>query len=117
MAGVAELEAGLTSQRTKAALAAAKARGVRLGGPNGAAPLVSYIRAHGNGKAMAGKAKAAAARAEPWRGVLQAMLDKGLSYGGIARELAAAGERTPRGSRWSDVAVSRMIKRLELVPA
>ena len=79
--------------------------------------LVAYVTTHGNGRARAGKAKAAGARAEPWRVILSDMIARGLTYGGIARELDGQGDRTPRGARWSDVAVGRMISRLGLVAA
>ena len=114
LAGVAELEAALISQRTREALAAVKARGKRLGARPGASPLSAYLREHGNKAALQGKAKAANRRAEPWRGVLQEMLDRGLGYNGIARELDGKGERTPRGGTWSAMAVSRMVKRLSI---
>ena len=117
MANVAELEAAICGQRTRDALRACKARGKRLGARPGASPLSAYLREHGNKAGLEGKAKAANRRAEPWRAILSDMLDRGLSYGGIARELDGQGERTPRGSRWSDVAVARMIARLSLTPA
>lgn len=116
MANVAELEAGLISQRTRAALAAAKARGVRLGNPRGARALRAYEAEHGHAHATSGRVKAADQRAESWRGVFEEMLGRGLSMSAIARELNAAGETTPRGGRWQTTTVSRMVARLGLDP-
>jgi len=114
MANVAELETAMIGQRTRDALAAAKARGVRLGGPLGARPLVDYVRHHGNARAVAGKAAAADRRAEPWRDTISAMLAEGLSLNEIARRLDGQGERTALGGRFTATAVRRIVKRLGL---
>ncbi len=114
MAAVAELEAGLISERTKAALKAARARGQRLGNPHGAKFLIAHVREYGNGAALAGKQRAADARAESWRGIIESMLAKGMGNCAIARTLNERGELTPRGCQWTATALRRLRERLEL---
>ena len=114
MANVAELEAGLISQRTKDALAACKAKGVKLGGPNGAAPLVEYIRKHGNKAAIAGKKRVADDRAEAYRGEISEMLERGLGNTAIARELNARGERSVAGGKFTATSIRLLRARLGL---
>jgi len=117
MAQTAELEAGLISERTRAALAAAKARGVRLGARPGHSPLSAYLREHGNAAGVQGARRAADERAASWRTIFEEMVAKGLSLNAMARELDGNGDRTPRGGTWTAKACSRMIDRLCLTPA
>lgn len=91
MVSVAELEAGLTSQRTKAALAAAKARGTKLGGYRG------FTVNHAEG--LEARRKAAAefkARLAP---ELEAIRSTGAhSLNAIAGELNRRGVKRSRSS-------------------
>lgn len=114
MGGFAEMEAGLISERTKAALRACKARGVRLGNPDNGKALVEHIRLYGNAPAMVGKTKAAMERAEIWRDTLESLISEGLSNCGIARALNARGEKSVRGGVWSACAVGRLRVRLAI---
>jgi DNA invertase Pin-like site-specific DNA recombinase len=108
MASVAELEAGLISTRTKAALAAAKARGKKLGGNRGAV-LSDVARASGR-EAQVTRANERAADLRP---VLRDLQRHGVtSFQGIARALNERNIPTARGrGSWSAVQVARVLER------
>ena len=95
-AALAEQERRMISQRTRAGLAAAKARGVKLGNPELAAR----------------QAADAAARDEALRPVLVSMA--GQSSRAIAQALTEQGVEPPRGGAWSYQTVLRMMARLGL---
>lgn len=107
MAAVAELEAGLISQRTRAALAAAKEKGIRLGNPRLRAGAPEHARA-----AAAAKSEAARARTADILPYIDAARRAGAR---TLRELAAAltarGVPPPRGERcaWHPMQVKRVV--------
>lgn len=93
-AALAEKERDLISERTRAALAAAKARGVRLGS---------------NRK----RTERAEAHAASLAAVLAQLRSEGiLSTRAIAAALNAQGITSPAGAQWSAMAVKRVVDRL-----
>ena len=112
---VAQEEARMISERTKAGLAAAKARGVRLGNPNGAAALRRYEAEHGHVAATEGRIRAA----DDFAGGLRFAVERIIAEGGtktqeIADSLNEAGFPTRRGGQWSRGQVSRLLRRLDI---
>lgn len=114
MAAVAELEAGLISERTRAALAVAKARGVKLGGHrDNAHVLTDADRAKGGQRAAeTHKAAVASAYADLMPAIVQ-MRNEGLSLRAIADRLNTEGHTTRTGKPWSQVQVKRLLDRGE----
>lgn len=108
MAAVAELEAGLISTRTKAALAAAKKRGVKLGGNRGA----SISRAAHQASQIA-RGRLATQRAHDLMPTIRELQHQGItSHEGLARALIKRGIPTSRGhTKWTGVQVARVLTR------
>ena len=106
-AALAEKERALISERTKAALAAAKARGVKLGNPRGFAH-----RQDGE----AGRATIIAnadERAKALAGVIAQLKAEGhTSAYALARELNARSVASARGGKWTARAVLNVTARL-----
>ncbi len=110
MLAVAELEAGLISERTKKALAAAKARGVQLGGDRGSLQAANH---KGREISREIRIKKAAARRTDLQPILAEIRASGaISLGQIAKALNERGIRTPRGAEWQPVQVRRVLGRI-----
>jgi DNA invertase Pin-like site-specific DNA recombinase len=111
LAAVAQRERKLISERTTAALAAAKARGVKLGNPNGAAPI--RRAAKGTTAALSAVRRNASTRAEEYAEILADIrLTGAISLSAMARELNARGILTARGGRWHASSVRNLVARL-----
>jgi DNA invertase Pin-like site-specific DNA recombinase len=110
LAAVAEHEAVMISSRTTAALAAAKARGVALGGLRGAAGRMRRVAAKGNKASALVRSAAAAKRREDLIPVIEDVRSNGAgSLRSIAAALNARGIRTARGLEWTATQVSRVV--------
>lgn len=113
---VAETEAEAISGRTKAALAAAKRRGVKLG-TTWARNFDQRGRAKGRAAARLVLAQAAEQRASDRASHVRKLLAAGITTPtDIARRLNALGVPAARGGEWSCLQVQRLLARLNLEP-
>jgi DNA invertase Pin-like site-specific DNA recombinase len=114
LAAVAEYEGKAISERTKAGLAAAKARGVKLGNAGKSVYALRAAGAHQPGwRAGAdGYARTADAYAAKIVPIIEAIRAEGTTgLHAIARELTARGILTPRGGAWNASRVRVMLSR------
>ena len=107
---MAEHEAKAISTRTRDALAAAKARGKRLGGDRGNLPAVAKEGAKASVAARIAKAHSRASDLAPIIAELKAA--GAVSLRQIAAGLNDKGIKTARGGAWSAVQVQRVLERV-----
>ena len=108
---IAQHEADMISERTKAALAAAKARGQRLGNPNGADALRRADRGN-TASRLAAKAKADAFATDLAETLADVRAAGHQTLHQIAAELNRRTIQTARGGVWHPATVANVIARL-----
>ena len=107
LSAVAEHEAKMISDRTRGALAAAKARGVALGGFRGRAGTCNDLA-----KARAARTAKADRRASDLAATIHAIRSEGAtSLGDFAAALNEQGITAPRGGDWRPAQVRRVLLR------
>jgi DNA invertase Pin-like site-specific DNA recombinase len=108
VAAFAEHEAQMISDRTRAALAAAKARGVRLGGFRNRAGTCNDLA-----KARTARTDKAVRRASDLRTTILEIQNNGAqSLCALASGLNQKGITAPRGGNWCSAQVKRVLSRL-----
>jgi DNA invertase Pin-like site-specific DNA recombinase len=99
-----EEEARRTSERTKAALKALKARGVKLGKPENLTHAAQV-------KGAAANVRKAAERHRDITPVILSLRAEGLGMKAIADKLNTEGRTTPNGGEWHAMQIRRILKR------
>lgn len=113
LAAMAEYEREAISERTKAALRAARDRGVKLGGPNRGANFRTQPPTCGSQRMY----ELANRRAMDLRDLISEIMSSGSrSLRDIGRELDQRHVSTPRGGRWGAAQVRNLLHRLNLIP-
>ena len=102
MSVFAEFEGRRISERTKAALAVAKARGVKLGSPN------PHAGGKAAGEARRGKTAAIAGEAMP---IIKTLRQSGVSFAKIATTLNDARIPSAMGGLWHSTSVRNLVNR------
>lgn len=102
LAAAAEFERRMISERTKAGLAVAKARGVKLGNPANLQP--NFIQRQRAANAHAGKLQP----------TLDAMKARGLTQRAMVAELNSIGVPAPKGGQWGLSQLQRVLIRRDL---